>query len=273
MAGYIRWILAVLAVIVLTASETQSVCTTTGATSESVDAVQPRMRRLLSDIPSDITALRAILDNELNTTPRYKTAWNEAKIIFQQRRSNLVNPGFEWIPEEYHIALIAYTLSQTPAWPDTAFYSDFNKQTRELCLTKLNCAQQMADYPFKSAFKLISLAIDALSFDPKFQVVKPQYFRGASFPFALCEGQEIEFQSFTSTSINKLKAEEYSKNVTFFEFHGPPMPKSIYLKYHSGFPEEEEVLVSPLTTFVVDKIDFSNAYVKYVLHPVHALKF
>jgi hypothetical protein len=236
--------------------------TTDGTESEHIDYVLLRLHHLDRQIPSDIVNLRILLKNELESNPIYEQTWGNATEMFQQRKADLVHPGFELIPDEYHIALIAYTMSDTPA-NMTPLYSDFNKKTRDLCRETEN-----KNYPYKSLFKLLSLAIESLSKDPQFQMDKPAYYRGASFQFALTEGQVIAFQSFTSTSIDMGKAIEYSRNVTFFEFQGP-IPHSIYVKHHSKFPEEEEVLVSPFVTYKVDKIILpgQNAYTQFNLVP------
>jgi len=107
---------------------------------------------------SNLTELLEIQQEEFSSNSIYQSGWERATEIFnsstryqlEQKYGNDSSIILD-VPEEYHIALIAYTMQ----WP--ALYSDFNEQTRVLC-----SHQDIVSFKYKSYFKILELAIESL---------------------------------------------------------------------------------------------------------------
>lgn len=118
---------------------------------------------------------------EFELNEEYKEGWAAgAQLYNSSKRWDLFenvtqNSTTLLVPEEYHIALIAYTL-QTP----TAMYADFNKKTREVCSGK-----DVGDFHYKTYFKLLLLAIQALGKETKFKSADRFLYRGVGSFFKL----------------------------------------------------------------------------------------
>lgn len=86
--------------------------------------------------------------------------------------------------------------------------------------------------------------------------------------------------AFTSTSINKGKAENFGNvlfhfNLNVINYRGDEIIRvGAYVAPHSDFPEEEEFLIWPLTIFKFEKYEFDRAtrkhliYLKSADHPI-----
>jgi len=205
------------------------------------------IQHLLETVPSDIASLEEILKAELAGSEAYQAAWAEGTRIFEERRETLVDPEDKDIPDEYHIALIAYTCHDTPAdWP---FYSQFNGATRDL-----RTEADVSRYPYKSFFQFLYLGIIRLNPKPKFQPpIETELYRGLSIRQEFDLYSWITFQQFTSLTRSREVAETYAEGMTLFVFEPVTLTSTgINMHLHSKFPGEEEILVTPTQVYQVN---------------------
>jgi len=233
---------------------------------EHIDFAYLRLAHLIHDIPSDMKELRKLLQTELDGDASYRKGWEEGKEIFESRRADLTESGKLDLPDEYHIALTTYSISDA----GNPFYSIFNTATRNVC-----SGLQVHGFPYKSFFQLLRLAIDALKTKAKYQATAERLYRGLTIRYDIVEGQEVAFQQFTSVSVNKTVAEIYSGNVTLLEFTNVKNI-GVNMQHHSKFPGEEEILVSPLQVYKVLELKKKSPgalYEEITMEPVDAGKF
>ncbi|CAL8069585.1 unnamed protein product [Orchesella dallaii] len=228
-----------------------------GIISEHIDFVLLRLKHISMKASSNITELLEIQQKEFEENLSYKYGWERAESSFNSyKRDELYNISspdsiVRQVPEEYHIAIIAYTGSM---------YSSFNKATREVCSGK-----DIDGYKWMSYFKLLQLAIESLGTqEEKWRDNQRFLYRGASPEYVLKEGQVIAFQHFVSTSVALRVAENFAEK-SLFEFQGLYNGTAMAVWDHSYFVTEKEYLFSPLQTFRVDSIHVGKHYTRYVL--------
>lgn len=123
---------------------------------EHTDFVTLRLQHLLNQTTSNMTELRVLQQFEFNTNlTYYREGWEHATRMYNESKKSQIFAAFANssvilnAPEEYHIALIAYS--------GPYIYSDFNDKTRALC-----SGLDIDNYEYKSFFKLLELAIEHL---------------------------------------------------------------------------------------------------------------
>jgi len=214
---------------------------------EDIDYIFLRLFHLLDDVPTDIGPLREVLKKELDETPGYKEAWAEGTEIFNQRKNDLVDPETDRdIPDEYHIALITYTIHDTPK--NYPFYAMFNTATRNLC-----SGTQVNQFLFKSFFQLLRLGIRTLNQKPKFRPTEGTLYRGETVRHDFKRGGQVAFQQYVSLSSDRAVSEFYSGNVTLLEFDNMTHV-GIRMGLHSKFPAESETLISPFQVYEIKEV-------------------
>ncbi|CAL8069583.1 unnamed protein product [Orchesella dallaii] len=228
-----------------------------GIISEHIDFILLRMKHISLRTSSNIRELLELQQKEFEENYSYKAGWERAALSFNSsKREELYNTSspdsiVRQVPEEYHIAIIAYTGSM---------YSSFNKATREVCSGK-----DIDGYKWISYFKLLQLAVETLGTqEEKWRDNQRFLYRGASPEYVLKEGQVIAFQHFVSTSV-ALKVAENFAGKSLFEFQGLYNGTAMAVWDHSFFVSEKEYLFSPLQTFQVDSIHVGKHYTRYVL--------
>jgi len=227
-------------------------------TIEHIDFVQLRLAHIAKKTTSNITELRLLQAKEFEKNEVYKTGWETAVGLFDDQKKKKIYKGFSTksavrtVPDEYHIALIAYTL----AFPSV--YSDFNKKTREVCSGK-----DVDAYDYQSYFKLLLLAIEYLGAEMKFKSANRFLYRGVSSKFALEVGQVLAFQHFQSTSSSLMIAEDFAGK-TLFEIQGK-FDTAVSIRDHSRFQHEDEILFSPFQVYEVQSKHEGKYYTRYVL--------
>ncbi|ODM91150.1 NAD(P)(+)--arginine ADP-ribosyltransferase 2 [Orchesella cincta] len=228
-----------------------------GIISEHTDFVLLRLKHISMRTTSNITELLALQEEEFETNQDYKYGWARAVEIFNETKREKIfantSPDsiVRKVPEEYHIAVVAYTLS--------ALYSQFNRDTREVC-----SGTDIDQYTWKSYFKILQLAIETLGREERWRDNNRFLYRGASIEYVLKEDQVIAFQHFISTSAALTTAENFAGK-SLFEFEGFYNGTAMAVWDHSYYEHEKEVLFSPLQVFRVDSIHVGTHYTRYVL--------
>ncbi|CAL8069589.1 unnamed protein product [Orchesella dallaii] len=224
---------------------------------EHIDFVLLRLKHISMRTSSNITELLELQQKEFEENLSYKYGWENAESYFNSTiRDELYNISsndsiVRQVPEEYHIAIIAYTGST---------YVPFNQATREVC-----SGNDIDDYQWKSYFKLLQLAVETLGTqEEKWRDNRRFLYRGAKLEFILEEGQVIAFQHFVSTSVALRVAEGFAGE-SLFEFQGLYNGTAMAVWDHSYYVTEQEYLFSPLQTFRVDSIHVGRHYTRYVL--------
>ncbi|KAG4071692.1 hypothetical protein HA402_011846 [Bradysia odoriphaga] len=192
-------------------------------------------------VPKDLHKLLEVQKKEFAEKTNYKTAWDAAvKILGAKRKTGQLKKDHN--PDEYHIALIAYTL-ETPN-----LYSDFNMQTRTL-YTKFGIEK----YPYKSFFKFLMLAVEHVK-------GKPETIKDGTLLYRGCKGQVkdaavgkyILFQHYVSTSLKSSTATAFGADVEFV-ISTVAKAKHIGLEAHSTL-NEQEVLFWPFEDYLITDI-------------------
>lgn len=193
-------------------------------------------------VPNELPKILEVQKKEFAEKTNYKKAWDAAvKILEKKRKSGALKKDNN--PDEYHIALIAYTLES----PN--LYGDFNKQTRTL-YTKF----AIEKYPYKSFFKLLMLAVDNVK-------GKPETIKDGTLLYRGCKGQVkdaaigkyILFQHYVSTSLKSSTAEAFGADVVFI-ISTVAKAKHIGLEAHSMMLDEQEVLFWPFEDYLITDI-------------------
>ncbi|ODM91152.1 NAD(P)(+)--arginine ADP-ribosyltransferase 2 [Orchesella cincta] len=243
-----------------------------GIVLDHVDFVLLRLKHIASKTSSNITEILAVQKEEFKENLLYETGWETAIDLFDEyikpQIFNNTSPDsiVRQVPEEYHIALVAYTISSPP------MYWGFNKDTREVC-----SGNDIGNYKWLSFFKILQLAVETLGTQVDKWVDRNRFlYRGSGIAFDLEEGQILAFQQFSSTSVSLKMAEFFaeaetennatsSSYRTVFEYQGFYNGTAVALWDHSYYPGEQEVLFSPLQVFRVDSVHVGNHYRRYVL--------
>lgn len=225
-----------------------------------VDFVLFRLKHISMRTSSNISEILAVQEKEFEINTHYKQGWTTAvKLFYDSKREKIFNNTTpdsitQTVPEEYHIAIIAYTLDKP------SMYYEFNKDTREVC-----SGTDIDMYEWKSYFKLLQLAIQSLgSQEDRWSDKKRFVYRGEIHEYNLKEGQILAFQYFISTSVALITAEAFSRE-TLFEFQGLYNGTAMEIGTHSIFENEKETLFSPMQVFRVDSIHVGSYYTRYVL--------
>ncbi|CAL8069591.1 unnamed protein product [Orchesella dallaii] len=231
-------------------------------TFEDAEFVLLRLKHISDQTTSNITQLLELQKKEFKVNKHYASGWNHSEFVFNStKRDELYKIGgddsiVQKVPEEYHIAIIAYT----------DFISrQFNKDTREVC-----SGTDVENYKWKSYFKLLQLAIETLGTEvERWRDNSQTLYRGVSLGFELKEDQVVTFQHFISTSTSLEVAEEYANGSSVFEFHGIYDGMAMAVSDHSMNEYEKEYLLSPLQAFRVEKVEAGDkdnrTYSRYVM--------
>ncbi|CAL8069579.1 unnamed protein product [Orchesella dallaii] len=225
---------------------------------EHIDFVLLRLKHISMRSSSNITELLELQQEEFEINLNYKYGWGNATEKFnstlrERIYSILSNDSIvRQVPEEYHIAIIAYTGSM---------YEQFNTDTKEVCSGK-----DIDGYKWKSFFKLLQLAIETLgTHEEKWRDSHKFIYRGVPIKFVLKEGQVIAFQQFVSATASLKEAQRSSSRKALFEFQGLYNGTAMSVWDHWNLTSKKEYLFSPLQTFRVDSIHFGYYYTRYVL--------
>ncbi|XP_021943023.2 T-cell ecto-ADP-ribosyltransferase 2 [Folsomia candida] len=174
-----------------------------------------------------------------------KATWTAAKTWFANHK-----PTYKTLqtshPDEYHIALITFTMD--------GFYDTFNQACRSIKNEK-----EAAVFRYRHYYKLLLYCIVHVRGNPP-QVSKDLVvYRGCSASFPTVKvGSTFTFRQFTSTSTNKEVATGFSSGGTLFVIHdimkaglvtGKAMginsaPNIIGCNHHSLFDEDEFLMWS-----------------------------
>ncbi|KOO21334.1 erythroblast NAD (+)--arginine ADP-ribosyltransferase-like protein [Chrysochromulina tobinii] len=76
--------------------------------------------------------------------------------------------------------------------------------------------------------------------------------------YNLRKGQLDCFSQYTSASLNRRVAESFAKGKWIFEITGVPHTRCATIKHASKYPNEDEVLIAPGSTFCVESVDEST---------------
>lgn len=208
---------------------------------------------------SNISEILAVQKDEFERNIHYKQGWAIAvKVFYDYKREKLFNNTTpdsitQTVPEEYHIAIIAYTLNEPLVYK-------FNNDTRKVC-----SGTDIDIYEWKSYFKLLQLAIQTLgSQEDRWNAKHRFLYSGAGPRYNVKEGQILTFQHFISTSATLIIAENLT-NQTLFEFQGFFNGSAMTIRDHSYYEFEEETLFLPMQMFRVDSIHEGIYYTRYVL--------
>jgi hypothetical protein len=189
----------------------------------------------------NFSTIRQLLQDELNRNTNYRGMWNMAKTEYSKKKNRLTSS----LPEECHIALIAYTL-------EGPLYKDFNHK----CKTLKN-DNDWNNFPYKSLYALLARSIHGIDNNPS--VSGSIYYRGMSFrkqKLSFKEGDYIHPVHFLSCSVDEEVAVQFmgEEQATLIAFKGSPMA-ACGIAGHSAFPDENEILVFPWSTFKVAQIE------------------
>ncbi|CAL8069593.1 unnamed protein product [Orchesella dallaii] len=233
-----------------------------------IEFVLLRLKHIASKISSNITEILTVQKEEFQQNELYENGWKVAVEKFyvegiKERVFNNTSPDsiVHKVPVEYHIALVAFTLSSPP------LHVGFNKDTRDIC-----SGTDIGNYQWKSYFKLLHLAIETLGTQVDKWVDRNRFlYRGSNLAFHLEEGQILAFQQFSSSSVSLGVAEIFAENGnatnfrTIFEYQGFYNGTAVALWDHSDYPWEMEVLFTPIQAFQVDSVHVGIHYTRYVL--------
>jgi hypothetical protein len=211
-------------------------------------------------VSCNFSKIRELLQDELNRNPLYREKWNIAETNYAEKK-NLFPSS---LPEECHIALIAYTLDRLPH-ENISLYGDFNGTCRQL-----RSHSDWKRFPYKSLYALLARSIHDIHNNPS--INQSVYYRGMSFtPYkpSFKVGDIIYPTQFLSCSIHKNVAESFMRGPepTLIKFKGSPLAACGILEY-SVFPKEAEILVFPWSTFKIEKMKRSSSRNKIILESV-----
>jgi hypothetical protein len=206
-------------------------------------------------ISCNFSEILNLLQEELNENDFYREKWIIAKTMYE-------NDLTSSLPEECQIALIVYTLDRLCNKNDksrnekTALYEDFNWKCR-----LLRSDSDWKKFPYKSLYALLARSIHDIHNKPS--INQSVYYRGMSFipnQLSFKAGDIIYPTQFLSCSIDKAVAERFVRGPepTLMNFQRSPLA-ACGIRGYSAFPDEEEILVFPWSTFKINKIERSTS--------------
>ncbi len=194
----------------------------------------------------------AVLRRERAADPEYDRAWKIAEKMYEKKKPTL--KSVSTLGSAYHMAIMVYTLE------DPDIYTTFNRLSRGLNTSNWE------QFPYKSLWYMLGVALPSLVSDPP---LGNTLYRGVSYYLSgadrLEPGNLVMFKSFASTSTNIEVAQGFLRGTgTLIEFrHRPMAGKGI--RPHSRFPDEDEVLLCPWTSYSVKSHDRSGPIHRLVL--------
>ncbi|KAG4078919.1 hypothetical protein HA402_005579 [Bradysia odoriphaga] len=211
----------------------------------------PSKKNVLAELDQQITKnideIRGLQHNEFAKKTSYRKAWETATHLYQQKlKSGKLKADGN--PEEYHIALIAYTLASPK------LYQEFNLATRSLLHE-----HDFNAYPFKTLFSLLNLAVQHVKGEPETLTSSAKVYRGCQGELSNAKkGQHVIFQHFLSTSAKEDIAQAFGSNVVFV-ISGGSKSKYVRMDAHSAMiKNEHEVLFSPLELYEITSVKKSG---------------
>ncbi|NXV70695.1 NARE ribosyltransferase, partial [Atlantisia rogersi] len=179
--------------------------------------------------------LKELNHTEFEINKIFGAAWRKATAKWQKN-----TPHLSVLKPEQAIALMAYTLQRPP------LYKELNMAVHE---AGRSSEEYLLNFHFKVLHFLLTEALRALRDDQPHQCY--HVYRGVKgIIFTAQPGQTVRFGKFTSTSLEKMRAEKFGTD-TFFSVktcHGVP------IEDFSLFPTEEEVLIPPFEIFKVTSV-------------------
>ncbi|XP_048036399.1 T-cell ecto-ADP-ribosyltransferase 1-like [Megalobrama amblycephala] len=173
------------------------------------------------------------LENELNTSPDFKKAWNRGKAS--------VKPPYDILSENHEIAIFVYSDDV-----HSEIYKDFNSDSR---IGKERYRNK--NYKWYSLYFLLTEAIQILKSKTEQKNKCLSTYRGTDVKFKEnVLNTEVRFGSFVSSSSSRESAQNFGRK-SCFEIEtceGADVTK------YSAFPNEEEVLIPPYEMFKVTKV-------------------
>lgn len=206
--------------------------------------VVSRLKSIMGEwCEADISELRRLQQEEFSKNNLYKQGWDIAMKELCEKRKNLNLKSVQQMhyPDEYHIALICYTLEK----PDV--YGEFNRQTRNV-----KEREDLDRYHYKTFFIFLLKSIKEMRGCP----TQPPHmlYRGCSVKFSnATPGQYIIFQQYTSTSSSETVAVEFAGEGTLFEIHGC-VRNVVGMDHHTVFPKENEFVIWPFEVFEIQRV-------------------
>ncbi|NXV80520.1 NARE ribosyltransferase, partial [Atlantisia rogersi] len=190
--------------------------------------------------------LKELNHTEFVPNSNYSNAWKAATAKWQEHM-----PHTSVLKPEQEITLMAYTLKTSP------LYKEFNEAVHEAGRSH---EAYLHNFPYKVLHFLLTEALRALRDDQPRQCY--HVYRGVKdIIFTAQPGQTVRFGKFTSTSLEKMRAEKFGTD-TFFSVktcYGVP------IRDFSFFPEEEEVLIPPFEIFEVTNVTHKGNSVRIEL--------
>ena len=206
---------------------------------------------------NDIAELRRGLDAERRSDPWLNNAWERAILEYRKARQRRGHENWARVncPDEYHIALVAYTL-------ETPFYRKFNKATRTATMATVK------HYPYKNYFKLLWLSIKKVPGHPR-RLSRDVLYRGLSDKMKFVINDYVCFQHFMSTSRDKEVAKGFiddKRKGTLFRITGlmDAAERHHFSCLDHFNPYEEEVLIIPTQVFQVVAVEKMKSGLKIV---------
>lgn len=196
---------------------------------------------------------RQLLARELHGDEEFRQVWMEAKQQFEQSNRRPVKQDDDLV-----LCIIAYTLEDP-----IPLYRRLNEQCRELG----DSDDAWERFPYRGWWCMLHQALTKVPNSPPLVWPAPTGPTTRSLPQITCyrglsknveftnsqiqHKQFFAFNCFASTSTNESKAKKFvGENGTLFEFKTMPLA-ALGIQQYSAFPEEEEVLVWPWSTFNV----------------------
>ncbi|KAM9389387.1 GPI-linked NAD(P)(+)--arginine ADP-ribosyltransferase 1 [Phaethornis superciliosus] len=187
--------------------------------------------------------LRALNHSEFTKNNLFARAWAEATTEWYSRME-IVPKVSSTLPLELAVAIMAYTI-------ECPLYQKFNDATRNAGRSRRD---YMKDFHFKVLHFLLTRALRLLRDSQRPQKCFCVYRGVPDVRFTSRPGQRVRFGQFTSSSLQKDKAQSFGEKTSFSIQTCWGVP----IKDFSFFPEEEEVLIPPYETFNVTGVTRSG---------------
>ena len=87
-----------------------------------------------------------------------------------------------------------------------------------------------------------------------------------------CKSTLLHFTSFTSTSLDREKAEAFGNTLfiidldTKYGYSDSPMRSGADISFLSDFPDEKEILIWPATSFFIKEYQYDNVKNKHIIY-------
>lgn len=203
---------------------------------------------------SQFTSVKEALDwlaKDRSSNPDFDAVWREA---VEEWRAMNHGKDPSSAKDMMTVSIIAYTLEEpkTRKEPKKSMYDILNAELRKHGSSGGNWDA----FPFKGWWLLLHRAlVNVPTSPPNMEPLKRiTLYRGTKLKFRFSTRDCAAFGCLTSTSTSLTKAKEFlGPRGTLFEIDCVPMA-ALGIKQYSAFPDEEEVLLYPFSSFQVKEV-------------------